>query len=94
MFHGKPTSGFVMSERRNRWTVQLMTNDEVVFKSLQAREGVYLYNTSGNDIDSWRITCYYPICMKFMHGCKNNWQIMLCRSAFNKKNKLIQQLCS
>ena len=58
--NGKRTSGFVMSERRNRWVVKMMNNDDVVFRKIKYNDGVYKYDDDGGG-GGGRITEYQPI---------------------------------
>ena len=92
----KHMSGFVMNERRTRWNVVLMNNREVTLKRVKWNDkGGYSYDANiGRSNDGLvRVAEYSPICMKFVEGCQNNWQTMLCRCAFRKKH-LVQQLTS
>lgn len=92
--NGMNVSGFVMKERRSRWSLVLANKEEVTLKRVRwDDEQAYIYDESSRNSRSLRITSYSPIRMKFVEGCQNNWQTMWCRCAL-RDGEIVQQLSS
>lgn len=96
--NGKHMTGFIMSERRNRWVVKLNNNKEVVLQRVRRDADGYIYDTNDcnhGEGEYYRITQYWPICIKFILGCQNNFQLLLCRVALkDNSKKIVTQLSS
>jgi hypothetical protein len=90
---GKNITGFIVKERRDKWTIRLSNDKMITIGRVEYNDDdgyIYDENIRCND---YRITHYWPICMKFRMGCQSNWQFLLNHVAL-KKNKLVQQICS
>ena len=90
----KISTGFIVKESSKFWTVKLTTNEVIVLKRLKYNDeyGGYIYDNYKHPND-WKITCYWPICMKFKMYSQHNWQFLISRIAL-RNNKIVVQLSS
>lgn len=90
---GRNLIGFIMKERRDKWTVKMMNGDVKVLPRVNCNDSGYIYANDNRRTNAWTISYYWPICMKFSFHCQHNWQFMLCRVVL-RRNTIVSQLSS